>query len=196
MKENEDWQVVVSRAKTAEKLKSERKKRGLTQKEFADLLGICAKSLRRYERGERNLSLSARLKGILRLGVDLSPSISLFKISELSTLEYHKCSTSYSTNVGVRLLELRAESRAFRRSNFSWLARKLMNLRDLALIFISGYITSLCISIKVPLFHSASIYAAGWVDLFFVCTAPLLVCTMLVEIPFTKVLSSNFWRIR
>lgn len=198
MKENEDWQVVVSRTKTAEKLKSERKKRGLTQKEFADLLGIVPRCLRRYESGERDLPLSARIKGIVRIGVDFSPSNSLFKIAELSVSEDLEGKVVQSRRVGSRRLNMRAEVHAFRQSNFSWVAQSLMHWRDLAVLLIISYAVGTCLSIKFPLFHAGGSYVASEIDLYLFLSFPFLAVTMLYELPLLKMAVRCFerWRLR
>ena len=45
----------------AESLKNERKKSGLSQKEFADKLGMNARTYASYERGERDISTAVLL---------------------------------------------------------------------------------------------------------------------------------------
>lgn len=45
----------------ADRLKNERKKNGLSQKEFANKLGINARTYASYERGERDISTSVLL---------------------------------------------------------------------------------------------------------------------------------------
>ncbi len=195
MKENEDWQVDVSRAITAGKLKSERKKRGLTQKEFAGVQGIVPRCLRRYESGERELPLSARIKGVEQFRVDFSPSNSLFKVSELSVSENLKDSVVQHRHVGSQRLGIRAEARAFRLSNFSWLAQNLMHYRDLALLLIIGYLVGICLSIKFPLFHAGGIYLASEIDLYLFLIFPFLAGTMLYELPLLKMAVRCFERL-
>lgn len=71
--------------KLADSLKKVRKKSGLSQKEFADKLGINARTYASYERGERDIS-TAVLLNICKtlnvssdelLGNDIQPSSSL-----------------------------------------------------------------------------------------------------------------------
>ena len=196
MKDSEDWQVVISRAKTAEKLKSERKKRGLTQREFAGLLGIVPRCLRRYESGERDLPLSARIKGVEQFRVDFSPSNNLFKISALSISEDLDDSAVQPRHVGTRRLEMSADSRAFRLSNFSLFAQNLMHYRDLVLLLISGYIIGTWLSIDFPLFHAGGDYVASDIDLYLIFIFPFLVGTMLYELPLLKIAVRCIERVR
>ena len=78
----------------AESLKNERKKNGLSQKEFADKLGINARTYASYERGERDIS-TAVLLNICRvlnissdklLGNDPEPKISKIPYTEEGTV--------------------------------------------------------------------------------------------------------------
>lgn len=74
----------------AESLKNERKKNGLSQKEFADKLGINARTYASYERGERDISTAVLLNicKVLNissdrlLGNDPEPKISKIPYTE------------------------------------------------------------------------------------------------------------------
>lgn len=78
----------------AESLKNERKKNGLSQKEFADKLGINARTYASYERGERDISTAVLLSicKVLNissdrlLGNDPEPKISKIPYTEEGTV--------------------------------------------------------------------------------------------------------------
>lgn len=61
------------RRTTAEFVKEERKKIGLTQEEFADRAGVALTVIRKIEQGKENLSLSKVNQVLLMFGHTLAP---------------------------------------------------------------------------------------------------------------------------
>ncbi|WP_282052744.1 helix-turn-helix domain-containing protein [Phaeobacter inhibens] len=160
---------------------------GLSQAQFAAVIGLSDRALRRYERGERELPQAMRVAIIKAFKIDPLASDQL--ALELG-LGGAKLSPSATTRTGMQgdfWVELKREGQDFREQNYSPLGQLFLKTRDCAYLSATMYFAAKHIALAFDLPFGFEINGIDWVFLGAFLVIVLLFSSVVAELPLLKI---------
>ena len=176
----------IARQIGANSLLAIRASTGLSQTQFAAIIGLSDRALRRYERGERELPQAARLAIIQVFKIDPLAGDRLAAALGLGAAEL---SSGAMTQTGVEedfWAELRQEVPKLRKQHYSPLGQLLLKARDCAFLSATIYFGAKHVALGLGLPFGFEINGTDWVFLGAFVVIMLLFSSVVAELPVLK----------
>ncbi|GGG69126.1 hypothetical protein GCM10011415_15560 [Salipiger pallidus] len=177
----------IARRLGAANLLAIRASTGLSQAQFAAAIGLSDRTLRRYERGERELPLAARLAIIQVFKIDPLAGDQLAAAVGLRDADLSLGATAEPGVEESLWVKLRREGLEFRERNYSPLGQLLLKVRTCAFASATLYFAAMQIVLGLELSLGFATNGMIWAFIGAFCVIALFFFSVIGELPLLKV---------
>lgn len=182
----------IARQVGAANLRALRTSTKLSQADFAAIIGLSDRALRRYERGERELPQATRIAIIHSYKIDPLSGHQLaaeLGIDNAALFPDERTQTA-PENFWVAL---RREGQKFRTQNYSPLGQRLLKVRDYVFLSATLYFTTKQITSAFGLPFGIEIDGIDWMFLGVSVVILALLSSVVAELPVLKIFKQLLW---